>query len=174
MKNDKLIFTIIGVLSVVVPILVAILLFMPQFFKLSDYDFSFLPHFHAILNSGTALCLIAGLLFIKKGNQIGHKSVMYAAFALSSIFLLSYVTYHSQAESVKYGGEGMIRTIYFIILISHIVLSAIVLPLILLSIYFAVTKRFEKHKKFVKFSYPIWLYVAISGVLVYAFLQPYY
>ncbi|MCP4521251.1 MAG: DUF420 domain-containing protein [Cytophagales bacterium] len=174
MKNDKLIYTIIGVLSVVVPLLVAVLLFMPQFFKLSDSDFSFLPHFHAILNSSTAICLIAGLIFVKKGNHTGHKTAMYSAFALSSIFLLSYVVYHSQTESVKYGGEGTIRIIYFIILISHIVLSAVVLPLILLSIYFAVTQRLDRHKKFVKFSYPIWLYVAITGVLVYAFLQPYY
>lgn len=175
MKNDKLIFTIIGVLSVVVPLLVAFLLFMPQFFKLSDNDFSFLPHLHAILNSSTALCLIAGLYFIKKGNQVAHRSVMYAAFSLSALFLLSYVTYHSQGVHVVYGGEeGVIKIIYLTILISHIVLSAIVLPLILLSIYFAITKRFEMHKKFVKFSYPIWLYVAISGVLVYVFLQPYY
>ena len=120
MKNDKLMFTIIGVLSVVVPVLVAILGFMPQFFKLSDNDFSFLPHFHAILNSSTALCLLAGLYFIKKGNQLAHKSVMYAAFALSSLFLLSYVTYHSQAEHVQYGGEeGVIKVIYLTILISH-------------------------------------------------------
>ena len=174
MKNDKIYLPIIGVLSVAVPIVVAVLLFIPEPFRFGTYDFSFLSHLNAILNSSTALCLLLGYSFIKKGNDRLHKFCMYVAFALSSLFLVSYVIYHSQVEHTVYGGEGVIRYVYFFILISHILLSTAVIPLVLTSIYFAITKRLDKHKRVVKFTFPIWLYVAVTGVVVYLMIRPYY
>ncbi len=173
-KNDKLYLTIIGVLSVVVPVLVAVFLYLPEFFKISDGDFSFLPHLNAMLNSATALCLIAGYYFVKKGNQAAHKTAMYTAFSLSALFLVSYVIYHSQGNHTLHPKDNPLHTLYIVLLISHIILSAIVLPLVLSSIYFAVTNRLEKHRKIVKWSWPVWLYVAVSGVAVYAMISPYY
>jgi putative membrane protein len=99
---------------------------------------------------------------------------MITAFALSSLFLICYVIYHYQAPSTKFMGEGLIRGVYFFILITHIILAAIVVPFVLLSIYFAITKQFTKHKKIVKWTFPIWLYVAITGVIVYLMISPYY
>jgi putative membrane protein len=173
-KKNNLYLIIIGVLSVAIPVLVAILLFIPQTGKLGDMDVSFLPHLNAVLNSATALSLIIGYIFIKQGNRRYHTTAMIAAFALSTIFLISYVTYHYQAPPTKFGGEGLIRGIYFFILLTHIVLAAVVVPFVLLSIYFAASRQLIKHKKIVKWTFPIWLYVAITGVVVYLMISPYY
>jgi putative membrane protein len=99
---------------------------------------------------------------------------MIGAFALSTIFLLSYVTYHTLTEPTKYGGEGLIKSIYLIVLISHIILAALILPLILLTMIRALQIRYDKHKKLAKLTWPLWLYVAITGVVVYLMLAPYY
>lgn len=175
MKKDKVYLPIIGVLSVAVPIVVAILLFIPEPFRFGTYDFTFLSHLNAFLNSMTALCLLAGFIIIKtKRNERLHKTFMYSAFVLSSLFLISYVIYHSQVEHTVFGGKGLIKSIYLCILISHIVLSTAVIPLVLTSIYFAVTKRIDRHKKIVAFTFPIWFYVAVTGVIVYLMIRPYY
>ncbi len=173
-RKQGMYMLIIGVLSVAVPVLVAVLLFLPQTGKLGDLDVSFLPHLNAILNSATALCLLLGLYFIKQQQIIYHRTAMLSAIGLSSLFLISYVVYHYQAPHTKFGGEGMIRPIYFTILITHILLAAIIVPLVLLSVYFAFSAQIERHKKIVKWTYPIWLYVAISGVVVYGMISPYY
>lgn len=165
---------LIGFLSVIVPLIVAVLLFMPNSGKFTDLDVHFLPHLNAILNASTALLLILGLVFIKKGNREWHKMSMYSAFLLSSAFLISYVIYHASAEHTKFGGEGLIKYVYFGLLMSHILLSVVIVPLVLFSIYFAITKRYKKHKKLVKFTWPIWIFVAISGVIVYLMISPYY
>lgn len=173
-KQNNIYLIIIGILSVTVPVLVAVLMFMPQTGKMGDLNVSFLPHLNAVLNSATAIALISGYTFIKKGNTRYHTTAMITAFVLSSLFLISYVIYHYQAPSTKFLGEGFIRGIYFLILITHIILAAIVVPFVLLSIYFAITKQFIKHKKIVKWTFPIWLYVAITGVIVYLMISPYY
>jgi putative membrane protein len=173
-KQNNTYLIIIGILSVAIPVLVAVLLFIPQTGKLGDLNVSFLPHLNAVLNSATAIALICGYIFIKKGNTRYHTTSMITAFALSSLFLICYVIYHYQAPSTKFMGEGLIRGVYFFILITHIILAAIVVPFVLLSIYFAITKQFTKHKKIVKWTFPIWLYVAITGVIVYLMISPYY
>jgi putative membrane protein len=173
-KKNNLYLIIIGLLSVAIPVLVSILLFIPQTGKLGDLDVSFLPHLNAVLNSATALSLVAGYIFIKQGNRRYHTTAMITAFALSFLFLVSYVIYHYQAPPTRFGGEGLIRGIYFLILLTHIVLAAIVVPFVLLSIYFAASKQLFRHKKIVKWTFPIWLYVAVTGVVVYLMISPYY
>lgn len=172
--NDKVVKYVITVVSVVVPLLVAVLLFLPQFFKLGDNDFSFLPHLNAVINSSTAIALVFALVFIKKGQVKLHQYAMTTAMSLSVLFLLSYVVYHSQAESTHFGGEGGVKYFYYFILLTHIVLSAIVIPFVLFAFYYGLQGNVEKHKKVVKFGYPIWLYVAVTGVLVYWLISPYY
>jgi putative membrane protein len=172
--NERKYRNLIVLLSVAVPVLVSLLIFFPQSGKLGDMDVSFLPHFNGILNSATSIALIMGLVFIKRGNEEMHRTMMMSAFIISSIFLISYVLYHYQAPPTHFGGEGSIKIIYFVILITHIILAAIVVPLILFSIYFALSDQRKKHKKLVKWTFPIWFYVAITGVIVYLMISPYY
>jgi putative membrane protein len=174
LKNNTLYLRIIGILSVVVPLLVAYLLFGGKATKINGLDVSFLPHLNAVLNTATFCCLIIGFIFIKMKNIALHRTMMMSAFVLSAIFLISYVIYHNNAESTKYGGEGILKLIYFSLLISHILLSMVVVPLVLLALYYAWTNQITMHKKIVKWTYPVWTYVAISGVLVYWMISPYY
>lgn len=193
-KKDTLYLVIIGVLSVSIPIAVALLLFIPQTGKLGDLDVSFLPHLNAVLNSATAMALVVGWLLIRNKNLpyeqrlAYHRTAMMSAFVLSSVFLVSYVIYHYQAPSTRFGdlnhngiveeaeklAIGGIRYGYYFLLLTHIVLAAIVVPFVLLAIYFAFTKQYVKHTKTTKFTFPIWLYVAVSGVIVYLMISPYY
>lgn len=173
-NKDKNISVIIWVLSVVVPVLVALLIYVPQTGKLGDLDVSFLPTLNAILNGSVAVCLLLGYQFVKNGKKDLHRVMMLSAFTLSSLFLVSYVIYHFQAPPTRYGGEGIMRGIYFFTLLTHIVLAAIVLPLVLFTIYFAYSNQIDKHKKLVKWTFPIWLYVALTGPLVYLMISPYY
>lgn len=172
--NDSKYFIIIAVLSVVVPLLVSFLLFVPQTGKLGNVDVSFLPKLHALLNSLTAVALITGYYFIKKGNIRFHRFSMVTAIVLSAFFLVSYVTYHFQAPPTKFGGEGLIRGIYYFILLTHIVLAAVIVPLVLLSVYFAISNQLARHKRIARWTFPLWLYVAITGVVVYFMISPYY
>ncbi|MFT5913594.1 MAG: putative membrane protein [Flammeovirgaceae bacterium] len=187
-KNDKKILPIIAILSVVVPLLVAILMSFPQSGKLGDLDVSFLPHLNGTLNSATAILLIAGFLAIRSKKIELHRTFMLSAFVLSSIFLISYVIYHFQVPSTIFGDldhsgdlnesealaiEG-VRSFYLVILLTHIALSTIIVPLVLLSIYFAFSNQIDRHKKIVRFTFPIWVYVAITGVVVYWMISPYY
>jgi putative membrane protein len=173
-KSDRFYLITIGVLSVAIPIVVAVLLFLPQTGKLGDFDVSFLPHFNAVLNSATAICLFIGFFYIKMKNESAHRTMMMSAFALSSIFLVSYVLYHFQAAPTRFGGEGFVRVLYYFFLITHIILAAVVVPFVLLAFYFALSKQITKHKKVVKYTFPIWLYVAVTGVIVYLMISPYY
>ena len=177
LKNTptKTINIVIAVVSVVVPALViAMFKFAPPDFKQS-IDLSPFPKFHACLNTGTTLCLLIGLFLIKNKNSNAHRLAMVTAFILSAVFLTSYVIYHTlKAEDSKYLGVGFIRYIYFFILISHIVLSSIVLPFILKTFSFAFQNDFVLHRKWAKYTFPLWLYVAVTGVLVYVFMAPYY
>ncbi|WP_210486949.1 DUF420 domain-containing protein [Rufibacter aurantiacus] len=172
--NDTRYLIIISVLSVVVPLLVAFLMFMPQSGKLGDLDVSFLPQLHAVLNSLTAIALIIGYYQIKKQNRRLHRFAMVCAFMLSVVFLVSYVIYHYQAAPTPYGGEGTLRMVYYFILITHIVLAAVIVPLVLLSVYFALSEQYVRHRKVSRWTFPLWLYVAITGVVVYVMISPYY
>ena len=162
------------IVSLAVPALVAYLIYEPQTISTQGNWVYVLPHLNATLNGTTSLLLLAGLYFIRKQQIVNHRNMMVAAFVLGAIFLVSYVLYHGSAPSTSFGGEGVIRTVYYFILISHIILAAVVVPLVLIALYFAVTKRITQHKKIVKFAYPIWLYVSITGVLVYLLIRPYY
>lgn len=174
-SNDKLMVPIIIALSIVVPLAVAALILFPEVFNLElGIKRSTLPAFHAILNGSTAVLLILGLWFIRKKNIAAHKMAMLTAFGFSAIFLVSYVVSKLNAEPIPYGGEGMIKYIYFFILISHIILSVPVLPLAMFAIYRGLTTEYSKHRKIVRWAFPIWLYVAVTGVLVYLFMSPFY
>lgn len=175
MKNkDSRFLVLIAILSIAIPVVVAYLFYMPKGEDDATVDVSFLPKLHAILNSCCALALIFGYYFIKTGQQVKHRAAMLTAFVLSSLFLISYVTYHYFGESTKYGGEGFLRMLYLFILITHIILAAIIVPLVLLTVYFAISGQFRKHNRIARFTFPIWLYVAITGVVVYFMISPYY
>ena len=175
-KKDSFFVPLIISLSIIIPIVVALLMLFPDVFHIESesIDFSSLPFFHAILNGSTAILLFTGFILIKNKKTNWHKISMLSAFVLSSVFLLSYVTSKLTNAPVPFGGEGMIRYIYFFILISHIILSVLVLPLALFSIYRGMTGEIEKHKAIVKYTFPVWMYVAITGVLVYVLMSPYY
>ena len=174
LNSDKGIIRWISVIAVIVPVLVAFLLFMPTKLDIASNWVYFLPHLNAVINSAATVALIAGVIFIKKGNIEYHRAAMTAAFGLGAIFLVSYVVYHATAESTTFGGEGWIRPVYYFILITHIVFAAVALFPILLAYYYGYTDQRAKHKKVVKFAFPIWLYVTVTGVIVYLMISPYY
>jgi putative membrane protein len=170
-KYNKFIVAI----SILIPTVVAILFSV----KLKDFGInveplSFLPPIYAAINGITAVVLVCGVLAIKNGNRKLHERLMTTAIALSVAFLVMYVAYHLTTDSTKFGGEGIIRPIYFFILISHILLSIAVIPLVLITYVRALTNNFDKHKKIAKITFPIWLYVAVTGVVVYLMIAPYY
>lgn len=138
------------------------------------FDTSFLPPVHSALNALAAVFLILALYFIKQKNIKAHQQMIYSAMVCSALFLLSYVVYHFTNEETKFGGEGVIRTVYFILLITHVVLAALILPFILLTFNRAFTNQFERHKKMARWVFPLWLYVAITGPICYLMLRPYY
>jgi putative membrane protein len=137
-------------------------------------DFSFLPPLHASLNALTAVILLAALYFIKNKNVEAHRKAIYAAMATSALFLVSYVLYHFTAPETRFGGTGTIRTVYFILLITHVVLAALILPFIFFTFNRAYTAQYERHKKMARWVYPLWLYVAVTGPVCYLMLKPYY
>lgn len=159
---------LINVVSVVIPAVVAALFGI----KLKGFDTSYLPAFYATINGITAVLLVLALLFIKQKKRKAHERTIQVCMFLSLIFLACYVTYHMTSESTKYGGE--LGLIYYPLLISHILLSIAVVPLVLYSYLHAWEGNFEKHKKWTKIAWPIWFYVAVSGVVVYLMISPFY
>ncbi|MEZ4288212.1 MAG: DUF420 domain-containing protein [Polyangiales bacterium] len=137
----------------------------------SSVDLSFMPHVNAAMNALSATCLLAGYFAIRKKNRSLHRTLMITAFVASTVFLIGYILYHQVHGDTRFAGEGAIRSVYFAVLISHIVLSAAVVPLALSAFYFALQSRFETHKKVARWALPIWLYVSITGVIVYAMLH---
>lgn len=160
---------LINTISIVVLVAVAVMLSFPNKLYLGEWTKS-LSHAIGIVNSLTTVVLLVGLYFIKHNKVHAHRIAMTTAFALGALFLVFYVTYHISNPSNKFYGEGFIRYVYFFILITHIAFSAVVLPLVLRAMYFAVTKQFDRHKSVVKYAYPIWLYVSVTGVTVYLLL----
>jgi putative membrane protein len=164
---------LVNVVSVAIPLVVALLLGIRVKFDLGAWT-KLLPHLNAVLNSLTAILLIAGKFAIRNNKRETHRKLMTAAFYMGSIFLVTYVLYHFSNQSTHYGGEGLIKYIYYVLLISHITLAAIVVYFVLMAMYFALNGEFEEHKRIVKWGYPIWLYVSITGVIVYLMISPYY
>ena len=170
-KFSKLII----IVSILIPVVVAILFNV----KLKDLGYnveplSFLPRIYATINGITALVLVAGVMAIKNGKRQLHKQLMTTAIGLSLAFLVMYIAYHMTTDSTKFGGEGMIRNLYFFILITHILLSIAVIPLVMITYVRALAEKFDKHKKIAKITFPTWLYVAVTGVIVYLMISPYY
>ena len=166
---------IITVLSIVIPLAVAAL-FGVNLRKLgfNVEPLTFLPPIYASINGLTAVLLIAAVIAIKNGNRKLHEQLNTTAIACSVAFLLMYIAYHMTSDSTKFGGEGAIKYIYYFILISHIILSVVVIPFVLLTYMKAKLTDFEGHKKIAKKTFPLWLYVAITGVVVYIMISPYY
>lgn len=161
----------IWVLSIIIPIAVAVLFTV----RIPGVErMGFLPPVYATINTITALLLVLAVVMIRKGKQKTHELFMKSAIVLSVIFLVLYVIYHMTSDSTPYGGEGAIRYIYFFLLISHILLSIIVIPFVLITYVRAISGRFIMHKKIARITFPLWLYVAVTGVIVYFMISPYY
>lgn len=161
-------------LSIAINAIVVALLFIPKFEPQTGFDVTVLPLLNAVLNSFTFVFLIAALYMIMKKNIVWHKRFIFAAFTTTALFLVSYLTYHSMASSTSYGGEGIVQTIYYFILITHIVLAAVIVPLALLTLARGLTMKVEKHRKIARWTMPLWLYVSLTGVIVYLMISPYY
>ncbi len=174
-SSEKLVFRIVLGISIFVFLLVVLLnkrIFpVPQ--EIPSFAY-FLPKLNAIINGTCFVLLILTLYFVKKKRFDVHKRINITAFFLSALFLISYVVYHYLVPETTFGGTGSAKSIYYFILITHIILAAIVLPLVLLSFYYGLEDNRAKHRKIVRWSYPIWLYVTFTGVLVYLLLSPYY
>lgn len=161
---------IIIALSVVIPLAVAALFKI----KIDGVDTSFLPPIYAGINGLTAVLLIGALAAVKKKKFDLHEKIIKVAMVCSLLFLLMYVTYHMTSDSTEYGGDGAMKSVYYFVLISHIILSIGVVPFVLFAYLRAWSGNIEGHKKLVKFAFPLWLYVAVSGVIVYVMISPYY
>lgn len=169
-KISKKYNTWIIILSIAIPLVVAVLFSVKINLKLPV----FLPPIYATINAFTAVILIIALWAVKSKKILLHEKLMKTAIVFSVLFLLLYVLYHMTSNSTKFGGEGPIRIVYFVLLISHILLSIAVIPFVLITYVRAITNNIELHKKIAKYTFPIWLYVAISGVFVYILISPYY
>lgn len=172
-KNDIKAKWLIGIFSFVVFAVVASLNKIKLDIKV-DFDVHIFAVANAIINSLVAVLLVAALMAVKQGKYLLHKKLMMGALVLSILFLVSYIAHHILAGETKFGGEGMIRTIYFIILSTHIMLAAVILPFILFTTYRAMIAEFPAHKKLAKITWPLWFYVAVTGPIVYLMISPYY
>ncbi len=161
---------VIGLTSAVVLLVVGFLLLGRPASAQPAYDVSALPAVNAFLNATSAVLLATGFTFIRRKNIAAHRACMLAAFGASTLFLISYLVYHAQAGSVPFQGRGWIRPVYFALLLSHVVLAAAIVPLALTTLDQAWSARFDRHRRIARWTLPIWLYVSISGVLVYLLL----
>ncbi len=173
--NDKITFRIVLGISIFVFIAVIILnrKILPVPAVIPDFVYQ-LPKLNAFINGTCSILLLISLYFIKRKNIEAHKKVNITAFVLSSLFLVSYITYHWMAKETSFPHDNPMRTVYLTILISHIILAALVLPMVLMSFYYGLQMDVVKHRKLVRFAYPIWLYVTVTGVVVYLMISPYY
>ncbi|OWP64426.1 hypothetical protein CDA63_03350 [Hymenobacter amundsenii] len=163
-----------AVLGAVIPLAVAGLYYFPGVFVIPGLNVKALPAVNAGLNSLTAVFLMLGYYFIRRKQVSRHRAMMGLAFLLGSLFLVSYVAYHSQVASTTFGGQGLIRGVYYFLLLTHIVLAAVTVALVLFTLYFALTEQFYKHRRIARWTYPVWLYVSVTGVIVYFMISPYY
>lgn len=168
--SDKKYNRLIVVLSIIIPVVVAALFGI----KIDAELPIFLPPIYASINALTAGVLIVAVWAIKNNKRSLHENLMKTAIGLSILFLVMYVAYHMTSDSTKFGGEGIIKYVYYFVLLTHILLSIIVIPFVLITFVRAITNNIEKHKKIAKITFPLWLYVAVSGVIVYLMISPYY
>ncbi len=162
---------VLNIISIVIPLAVALLFGIKV--PLGEWT-KVLPHINAVFNSITAVLLLSALIAIKKKNVELHKKLMLGAVVFGVLFLVNYIMYHISNEETKFGGEGVVRVFYFVLLITHILLAIVEVWFILRALYYAMNEDFEKHVKIVKFAFPIWLYVSVSGVVIYLMISPYY
>lgn len=186
--KDKNLTLPIIIISIAIPLAVAFLILVPGVKINTGFNTKSLPLFHAILNSTTAILLLASLYFIKNKKITAHKSANLTAVVLSTIFLISYVIYHASNPSVRYGDlnhdgllsddeklrVGSLRYVYYFILSSHIILSGVIIPFVLFTLQRAFQKKFDRHRKLARITWPLWFYVAVTGVIVYIMISPYY
>ncbi|AXP81066.1 hypothetical protein CJ739_1983 [Mariniflexile rhizosphaerae] len=169
--DDKKYNKLIVVLSIVIPIVVAILFGV----RIPNVEpLSFLPPIYATINGLTAIILVIAFFAIKNKQVVLHENLMTTAIWCSALFLIMYVAYHMTSDSTKFGGEGTIKYVYYFILLTHILLSIVVIPFVLITYVRAITNNIEKHKKIARITFPLWLYVAVTGVIVYVMISPYY
>tara|TARA_B000000532_G_C18849285_1_gene398714 strand:- start:125 stop:658 length:534 start_codon:yes stop_codon:yes gene_type:complete len=158
-------------LSIAIPVVVAILFLI----KIPNVEpLTFLPPVYAFINAITAVFLTIAYIAIKRKKIILHERLMKISIVLSVIFLVMYVAYHMTSDPTPYGGEGIIRSVYYFILISHVLLSIGIIPLVLVTYVRAISKLFADHKKIARYTFPIWMYIAVTGVIVYLMISPYY
>lgn len=174
-KDEKKYNKLITVVSVLIPVVVAVLFGI----KLKDFGFdveplSQLPPIYATINAITAVLLVVAVVAVKNGKLKLHENLIKVAMLCSIAFLALYVAYHMTSDSTSYGGEGVMRNIYFFILITHIVLSIVIIPIVLVTYARAMVGNYPQHKKIAKYAFPLWLYVAVTGVIVYIMISPYY
>lgn len=159
------------VLSIAIPVVVAVLFN----YRIEGVErLGFLPPIYATINGLTAVLLILAVRKIKSGDRQAHERFIKTCLVLSALFLVMYVAYHMTSDATPFGGEGWIKTVYYFILISHIVLSIVIIPFVLVTYVRAILGNYEKHKKLAKITFPLWLYVAVTGVVVYLMISPYY
>ena len=161
---------LIVIASIAIPVVVAILFQV----RIDGYDFSYLPHIYAVINGLTAILLIAALVAIKQGKRKVHEAIMKVNMALSAAFLVMYILYHITTDPTIFGGTGWVRYAYLFLLISHITLSIAITPLVLFTLLHALNNDFGKHRELAKYSFPVWFYIAITGVIIYLMISPYY
>ncbi|PQJ21219.1 DUF420 domain-containing protein [Tenacibaculum sp. SG-28] len=170
-RNEKTYKKLITVVSIVIPIAVAALFAI----RIPNVEpLSFLPPIYASINGLTAILLVAAVIAIKKGNRKLHEQLNTTAIICSALFLVMYVAYHMTSDSTKFGGEGLVKYVYLFILITHILLSIVIIPFVLITYLRAKLGKFQEHKKIAKITFPLWLYVAVTGVIVYLMISPYY
>ena len=193
-KKSRIYDSLIWIISIIVPLVVALLLFTKWDYDKLVFDLripnqdpiilmenlpivkplTFLPPIYATINGLTAILLVLAVYFIKKGERKIHEKLIKVCIALSLSFLVMYIAYHLTTDPTSFEGRGAISFLYFFILITHILLSIIVIPMVLVSYSRAVQSKFELHKKIAKITFPVWLYVAVTGVIVYIMISPYY
>lgn len=172
-KNDKRAKWIIYSLSAVIFLAVVVLDRVKLDFPF-DFDVHIFAKINAVINSIVAVLLVGALMAIKNRNVVLHRKLIMAAIISSVLFLLSYICHHVWTDSTPYGGQGMIRSVYYFILFTHIILAAVILPFILFTAYRGLTAEYPKHRKLAKYTWPLWFYVSVSGVVVYMMISPYY
>ena len=172
-KNDKFAYWLIGIISTIVFLIVASLPRLPhvEFTAFNPHVFATV---NAVINSLVSVLLVTAYFLVKNKKLEAHRAVMLCTIILSSLFLVSYIAHHLFAGETKFGGTGALKIFYLVILASHIILAAVILPIILFTAYQSLSGDYAKHKKIARYAFPLWLYVAVTGVLVYVFISPYY
>lgn len=164
----------IVVATIIIYVVIGVLSGMPGYEGDLGFDITLLPMFNAIFNSFTFVFLLAALIAVKKKNVTVHRRFIAAAFTTTALFLISYVTYHYLASDTPFGGEGPLRYVYYFILITHIILAAVIVPMALVTVGRGLNMQVAQHRKIARWTMPLWLYVSLTGVLVYVLISPYY